>query len=69
MFYEEVIGGENEEEQVFDRKIYCKRLEEAGQGDVQEIVAKRWQELLRGTDLDPIDVHTPMWLWSRSKFV
>lgn len=43
-------------------------LEEAGQADVQEIVAKRWQDILKGTDLVPIDVHTPMWLWSRGKF-
>lgn len=43
--------------------------EEAGQGNVQEIVAQRWQEILKGTDLVPIDVHTPMWLWSRGKFV
>ncbi len=42
--------------------------EEAGQGNVQEIVASRWQEILKGTDLVPIDVHTPMWLWSRGKF-
>lgn len=43
-------------------------LEEVGQGNVQEIVAKRWQEALKDTDLVPIDVHTPMWLWSRGKF-
>ncbi|MBQ7781161.1 MAG: hypothetical protein IJ405_03975 [Lachnospiraceae bacterium] len=42
--------------------------EEAVQGNVQEIVAKRWQEVLKGTELVPIDVHTPMWLWSRGKF-
>ena len=42
--------------------------EEAAQGNVQEIVANRWQEILKGTDLVPIDVHTPMWLWSRGKF-
>lgn len=42
--------------------------EEAGQANVQELVAKRWQEILKGTDLVPIDVHTPMWLWSRGKF-
>lgn len=42
--------------------------EETVQGNVQEIVASRWQEILRGTDLVPIDVHTPMWLWSRGKF-
>lgn len=42
--------------------------EEAGKGNVQEIVAKRWQDLLKRTELVPIDVHTPMWLWSRGKF-
>ena len=42
--------------------------EEAAQGNVQEIVANRWQEILKGTGLVPIDVHTPMWLWSRGKF-
>ena len=42
--------------------------EEVAQGNVQEIVANRWQEILKGTDLVPIDVHTPMWLWSRGKF-
>ena len=42
--------------------------EETGQSGIQEIVASRWQEILKGTDLVPIDVHTPMWLWSRGKF-
>ena len=42
--------------------------EEARQGNVQELVAQRWQEMLKGTELVPIDVHTPMWLWSRGKF-
>lgn len=41
---------------------------ELAQSNVQEIVANRWQEILKGTDLVPIDVHTPMWLWSRGKF-
>ncbi len=43
-------------------------LEEAGQGNVQEIVVNRWQRILKDTDLVPIDVHTPMWLWNRGKF-
>lgn len=43
-------------------------LEEARLSNVQEIVASRWQEILKGTGLVPIDVHTPMWLWSRGKF-
>lgn len=41
---------------------------ETRRGNVQEIVANRWKEVLRETDLVPIDVHTPMWLWSRGKF-
>lgn len=41
---------------------------EAGQSDVQQLVADRWKNLLDGTELVPIDVHTPMWLWSRGRF-
>lgn len=36
--------------------------------NVQEIVADRWLELLKDTEFCPIDIHTPMWLWSRGKF-
>ena len=42
--------------------------EEAALSNVQMLTAKRWEELLEGKDLKPIDVHTPMWLWSRGKF-
>lgn len=42
--------------------------EEAKHSNVQILLADRWQDLLNGTDLQPIDVHTPMWLWSRGKF-
>ena len=42
--------------------------EEAESANVQELLAIRWANLLKGTDLVPIDVHTPMWLWSRGKF-
>ena len=31
-------------------------------------VAQHWAELLQGTGLDPIDIHTPLWLWSRAGF-
>jgi hypothetical protein len=31
--------------------------------------AQKWLELLDGTGLTPIDVHTPLWLWSRSGFI
>ena len=42
--------------------------EEAGLSNVQTLLAERWESLLKDTDLKPIDVHTPMWLWSRGKF-
>lgn len=41
---------------------------EAARSDVRELVAERWNALLADTPLDPIDIHTPMWLWSRGKF-
>lgn len=31
-------------------------------------VAHQWKELLAGSGIDPIDVHTPLWLWSRNGF-
>ena len=42
--------------------------EEAKLSNVQKLLAERWADLLQGTDLKPIGVHTPMWLWSRGKF-
>lgn len=42
--------------------------EEGRQSNVQTLAADRWRELLKGTGLVPIDVHTPMWLWSRGGF-
>ena len=42
--------------------------EEAKKSDVQIILSERWCELLKGTEYVPIDLHTPMWLWSRGKF-
>lgn len=43
-------------------------IDDAGPNDVRVIVSKAWRELLTGTDLLPIDVHTPLWLWSRAGF-
>jgi hypothetical protein len=31
-------------------------------------VSKIWRKLLEGTDIDPIDVHSPLWFWSRGGF-
>lgn len=37
--------------------------------EAQRIVSDAWRRVLAGTDLVPIDVHTPLWLWSRGGFV
>lgn len=42
--------------------------EELLRSDVQVITIERWNELLKGTEYKPIDIHTPLWLWSRNGF-
>jgi len=39
-----------------------------GTADDRQIVAEAWETALRGTGLAPIDIHTPLWLWSRAGF-
>lgn len=41
---------------------------EFNSSNVQLIVIERWKELLKDTGYVPIDVHTPLWLWSRNVF-
>ena len=43
--------------------------EELNSSNVQLIVIERWDKLLDGTKYHPIDIHTPMWLWSRNGFI
>jgi len=50
------------------QKLGVITAEESQLASVQTLLAERWENLLQGTDLKPIDVHTPMWLWSRGKF-
>ena len=42
--------------------------EELNKSDVQLIVVDRWNELFKETKYKPIDIHTPLWLWSRNGF-
>ncbi len=42
--------------------------EELNKNDVQLIVVDRWNELFKETKYKPIDIHTPLWLWSRNGF-
>lgn len=43
--------------------------EEFDSSNVQASVIRAWEELLQNTEYKPIDVHTPLWLWSRKGFV
>jgi len=36
---------------------------------VRSIVSERWDAVLKESKWHPIDIHTPLWLWSRSGFV
>jgi hypothetical protein len=40
-----------------------------GSAKSREFVAQTWKDLLHGSTLAPIDVHTPLWLWSRGGFM
>lgn len=42
--------------------------DEFNSSNVQQIVIDRWQELFKNTKYKPIDIHTPLWLWSRNGF-
>ena len=42
--------------------------EELNKSDVQLTVVDRWNELFKETKYKPIDIHTPLWLWSRNGF-
>lgn len=42
--------------------------EEFDSSNVQANVIHAWEELLQNTEYKPIDVHTPLWLWSRNGF-
>ena len=42
--------------------------EEMSKSNVQILVIERFNEILKGSVYCPIDVHTPLWLWSRNGF-
>lgn len=35
----------------------------------KEKISERWRELLKGSGIDPIDMHQPLWFWSRNGFL
>ncbi len=36
--------------------------------DIREFVSAKWKKILDGSGIEPIDIHTPFWLWSRNGF-
>ncbi|MEN9649385.1 MAG: hypothetical protein RL094_352 [Candidatus Parcubacteria bacterium] len=35
----------------------------------KDAISERWRELLKESGIDPIDMHPPLWFWSRNGFV
>lgn len=35
----------------------------------KDAISRRWRELLQGSGIDPIDMHSPLWFWSRNGFL
>ncbi len=35
----------------------------------REKISERWRNLLDGSGIDPIDMHPPLWFWSRNNFI
>ncbi len=35
----------------------------------QKEAVTSWEQILKDTEFSPIDIHTPMWLWSRGGFI
>jgi hypothetical protein len=43
--------------------------DDAKQVETRQLVSAAWARLLKGSGIAPIDVHTPLWLWSRGGFI
>ena len=35
----------------------------------KEKISERWRDILNGSGIDPIDMHPPLWFWSRNGFL
>lgn len=35
----------------------------------KEKISERWCEILHGSGINPIDMHPPLWFWSRNNFL
>ncbi len=44
-------------------------ISDVSASNIQREVAEVWKKTLNGSEFSPIDIHTPMWLWSRGGFI
>lgn len=35
----------------------------------KDVISERWREYLKNSGIDPIDMHSPLWFWSRNGFI
>ncbi len=35
----------------------------------KDAISEKWRLLLQGSGIDPIDMHSPLWFWSRNGFL
>lgn len=49
-------------------KLGLIKPEDIENSNIRENVSELWNTILLGTDYHPIDIHTPLWLWSRGGF-
>lgn len=49
-------------------KLELIEIEDIENANIRETVSNLWNILLSGTEYHPIDIHTPLWLWSRNGF-
>ncbi len=43
--------------------------EEESENLSKEQISERWRVILHGSGIDPIDMHPPLWFWSRNGFI
>lgn len=43
--------------------------EEEATSLTREQISERWRESLKGSSINPIDLHAPLWFWSRNGFL
>jgi len=49
-------------------KLGLIKTEDIENPNIRIIVSELWNTVCDGTELHPIDIHTPLWLWSRGGF-